>query len=411
MTKSRQEHLDSLRGIAALIVVIVHYFAAFYPHTVFGLQGEYQQHLSLEDLFFFPPFGLFISGHFAVCLFFILSGYVLSYSYLGNNNKKFKILASIVKRPIRLGGLVWVSIVIGFILWHFNLFQNDPVSELSSSKPWFSNFWNGNAEFINFLVSLISASFSEGSTYNPPLWTIKLELYGSIMVYCFLLAFGGFKYRLLLSISLILLFKDSLYQGFWIGLTIADIYKNYNFKISTPLKNSCQIILSILFIYLSSYPNYVNEQFLERTPYYFLPNDAGFGGGYPMLSALLIFILAISNKRLKEYLNHPALKFLGSISYATYVFHLLIIGSLSSWLFLLLNNNISYHFSFLITFIISLPIIGIISHIATRCVDNPSIKLAKVIGDNTIVVIEFSLKHMQSIYKKILITRRCTRTK
>ncbi|MDM8545218.1 acyltransferase [Candidatus Venteria ishoeyi] len=411
MTKSRQEHLDSLRGIAALIVVIVHFLAAFYPYTVFGLQGSYQQHLSLEKLFFFPPFGLFISGHFAVCLFFILSGYVLSYGYLGKPNQTHKILVSIVKRPIRLGGLVWSSIIIGFFLWHFSLFQNAPVSELSNSKPWFSNFWSGDPDFLKFIVSLTSASFSEGNTYNPPLWTIKIELYGSMMVYLFLLLFGGFKYRILLTIALVLLFKDSLFQGFWIGVAIADIYKNYNFTVYTLFKKFIHLVLYVLFVYFSSYPNYVNETFLASTPYYFLPNDAGFGGGYPMFSALLIFILAVTNKRLKEYLNNPMLKFFGKISYAIYVTHLLIIGSLSSWLFLQLNNDFGYHLSFLITFVISLLIIVVTSHMATSYIDNPSIKLANVIGRKIITGVELAREYTQCLYNKALITRRCTRTK
>ncbi|MCP4296524.1 MAG: hypothetical protein GY786_13050, partial [Proteobacteria bacterium] len=57
METKRQVHFDSLRGIAALIVVIVHYLCAFHPYTVFGAQGDYQQHASLENIVFFPPFG------------------------------------------------------------------------------------------------------------------------------------------------------------------------------------------------------------------------------------------------------------------------------------------------------------------------------------------------------------------
>lgn len=69
-----------------------------------------------------------------------------------------------------------------------------------------------------------------------------------------------------------------------------------------------------------------------------------------MFSAMLIFILAISNDRWKKYLNVPILRFLGGISYGIYAIHLLVLESLSSWLFIVLNEYLSYSVSFLLCF-------------------------------------------------------------
>lgn len=38
-TQTHQAHLDSLRGIAALIVVFTHYIGAFFPFAAFANQG------------------------------------------------------------------------------------------------------------------------------------------------------------------------------------------------------------------------------------------------------------------------------------------------------------------------------------------------------------------------------------
>ncbi|MEH1910993.1 acyltransferase family protein [Nostoc sp.] len=385
MKQSRQLHLDSLRGIAALIVIIVHYLAVFYPYTVFGNQGSYLQRADWENIFFYPPFGLIVAGHFAVCLFFILSGYVLSYSHLGDLQRKQKILVSIIKRPIRLGGLVWFTIICGALLWHFGLFFNVAVSDLTSSKPWFSHFWGDSFNFKAFFIDLAFSSFSKGTIYNPPLWTIKKELYGSIMVYLFLLLLGSFKYRILVYTLLVILFRDSLYQGFWIGLLIADIMKNYSSSIKFP-KIYCYLLL-ILFVYLSSYPHYVNQDFLGSTIYKYLPDDKGFGGGYPMISALSLFLLAISSNQLKKLLNLPFLQFLGGISYGLYVIHFLVIGSFSSWLFLSLNSYFSFNISFLLTLLSGLPFIIFTAYLATKYVDNPSIRLADYLGNKIILLL------------------------
>ena len=175
---TRQTHIDSLRGIAALIVIIVHYLAAFYPYTIFGAQESYQQHAAIESIAFLPPFGMIIGGHYAVCLFFILSGYVLSYCYLGEKTQKRKLIAAIIKRPIRLGGLVYFSILAASLLWYFGLFANTAAAELSSSKPWFSKFWNGDFDFLTLLRNLSTAPFVGGEIYNVPLWTIKFGGFG-----------------------------------------------------------------------------------------------------------------------------------------------------------------------------------------------------------------------------------------
>jgi len=384
MKQSREVHLDSLRGIAALIVVFTHYFAAFYPYSVFGNQWGFHQQAFWENVFFFPPFGLITAGQFAVCLFFILSGYVLSYSQLGEPLHIQKILASIIKRPIRLGGLVCSSIIIAAILWYSGLFFNIAVSELVGSTHWWNNFWKGDFDFYNFFKTLTTSAFSQGSIYNSPLWTIKYELYGSIMVYLFVLFLGRFKFRLVFSIILVFLFKDSLYQGFWIGLLIADLVKNYACRNPVKLQNIYFYVLLIIFIYISSDPNYVDTKFIKMTIYSFLPVDYVHGGGYPMFSALLIFILVISNDKLKILLSHPVLQFLGEISYGLYVMHFLVLGSLSAWLFLILNDYFSYTQSFVIVIFSNLPLSILVAYLATKYIDNPSIALARNIGNQAV---------------------------
>lgn len=402
MSISRQGHLDSLRGIAALIVVIVHYIAAFYPYTIYGSQEEYLQHSVWENLFFSPPFGLVVSGHFAVCLFFILSGYVLSYRYLGEPKQGHKILTSIIKRPIRLGGLVWLTMICGALMWYFGLFLNVAVSNISNSKPWFNELWAGDFSFYKFIVDISTSSFARSYIYNVPLWTIQIELYGSIMVYIFVLVLGRFKYRFLVSIFLIIYFKDNLYQGFWIGLFIADIMKNRTSQSPIKFKNRYSCLLLILFIYFSSYPNYVSQEFLKGTIYAFLPDDRKFDGGYPMLSALLIFILAISNSRFKECLNLPFLQFLGRISYGMYAVHILVIGSLSSWLFLVLNSYLGYSLSFLVVLLSGLPLITLIAYLATRYIDNPLLVIANYIGEKaTDIVVLLPIRKMLMLLKNL----------
>jgi peptidoglycan/LPS O-acetylase OafA/YrhL len=383
-------------------VVLVHYFAAFYPYAVFGNQGSYQQQALWENIFFYPPFGLLIAGHFAICIFFILSGYVLSYNYLGEVLRIKKIIAAIIKRPIRLGGLVLFTIIIGSCLWFGKLYFNTAVSDISMSKPWFISFWKGSFELHQLILDIMTSMFSAGVTYNPPLWTIKIELYGSMLVFLFVLIFGRFKYRLVILFIALALFRKSLYFGFFLGIIIADLVRNYNFISRLESKHIFIVVLLTMFVYFSSYPKYANYDFIKLTIYEILPNDSEFAGGYSMLSALLLFIIVTINRQIKNFLNYPLFQFLGRISYGIYSIHFLVIGSISSWMFLNINSHLGYGLSFIVVLLSGILIILFLAYWATIYIDNPAIKCASYIDKKLIAFMNFEAL----INIKNLITRR-----
>ena len=197
MNQLRQHYFDSIRGIASISVVIAHYLSAFYPYTILGSQGNYPQRDVWESIIFMPPFGPLVHGPISVWLFFILSGYVLSYGYLGESLKVVRILDAVIRRPIRLGGIVLFTIFLSSIFWGFHLYFNDTVADLSQSKPWFSSFWEGGIQPYEVLIDITTAMFKKAELYNPPFWTIRVELYGSLLVFLLMLVAGRFKYRLL----------------------------------------------------------------------------------------------------------------------------------------------------------------------------------------------------------------------
>jgi peptidoglycan/LPS O-acetylase OafA/YrhL len=77
MNKERLNYLDSVRGIAACIVVLHHCWLAF-GNTVSGINAAFA---SLPT-FFTYLFQKILAGHAAVIIFFVLSGFVLALSSL-----------------------------------------------------------------------------------------------------------------------------------------------------------------------------------------------------------------------------------------------------------------------------------------------------------------------------------------
>ena len=115
--------------------------------------------------------------------------------------------------------------------------------------------------------------------------------------------------------------------------------------------------------------------YVKEHVYALIPKDSELGL-YPLLSALSLFLLFIINDQLKAFFQHPLFQFLGRISYSMYAVHFLILGSVSSWLFLMLNHRLSYGLSFLLVSLLSTPIIILASIWMTKYVDEPSIKAA-----------------------------------
>lgn len=150
--------LQSLRGIAALVVVLHHclyYFAMpdrYYPIA--------------ESLF---------NGHAAVVAFFVLSGYVLTASLqrapIGNN----EIVRFLFRRIFRLYPAIIVTCAGSLLLL---LLINHNI-EIPNRSNWASQFFRPANQNLKSVVASLSGL---GTFLVPPMWSITAELAGSVLV-------------------------------------------------------------------------------------------------------------------------------------------------------------------------------------------------------------------------------------
>jgi peptidoglycan/LPS O-acetylase OafA/YrhL len=140
--KPKLGELESVRGVAAFAVVIHHFLMAYTPHFHGRLYPD--DPIALVR----TPFFAFVNGSAAVSIFFVLSGFVLTFSALKRRDLT-SIFRSSIKRWPRLAMLiVLVNIASGLFLY-FGLYTHQ------------NRAWLDPATYAG-LVSILKYAIREG---------------------------------------------------------------------------------------------------------------------------------------------------------------------------------------------------------------------------------------------------------
>jgi peptidoglycan/LPS O-acetylase OafA/YrhL len=179
---------DGLRGLAAVNVLLCHLFLAFlpggfayiYPDTTSpaAMQGV------IDHVIAFQPLSVLWNGQFAVCIFFVLSGYVLTKSFIETGDVTvFRLRAS--RRYLRLGVPIFGSVMFAWFVMAMGWSHAAEAGHLSGSA-WLADFWKKPPDLIEALRDGTYGTILGGwSRFNPTLWTMKIELLGSMFVFAY----------------------------------------------------------------------------------------------------------------------------------------------------------------------------------------------------------------------------------
>lgn len=384
--EQQMEYLNGLRGLAAFIVVLHHFSLAFYPAVYSGVAKK--AHIlsyPIEVAIAKTPLNLIFSGNFAVCIFFILSGYVLTYKYFKVN--ELEILASgAVRRYFRLGIPILFSMFLAFVFMKFHLFYNQEASLITKSDWWLATFWTFPPNFFAMLKEALWGVLlnKDYSSYNTILWTMNYEFLGSMLVFSLAALFGKVRNRYWIYTLIACLFffdkTNYYYSAFVIGVMLGDIYSQ---KTNLSLFNNrfSTLLLLISGLFLGSYPFELN---VEGTMYQYmklgiLQNP---GAQYHILGALFIMLALLNSKRLQAFFSKVPFIFLGKISFSLYLLHLIFICSFSSYIFLYFESFAKYNTAFVLTIFLSIPLLIGASWVVFTFVDANAVFASKVIYKN-----------------------------
>lgn len=370
-------YLDGLRGIAAINVMIMHFFVALAPAMVYG--SKYPSHFgSLDLIFSTTPLGLIGAGNFSVCIFFVLSGYVLTQKFFKTKENSI-IISSAVRRYPRLFIPVFAAVILSYILASTGLYHYYIETMTISAGSNYRNYWAFTPDIVDAIKQAVWSSFFVGGTihYNPVLWTMSIEFYGSMLVFTMALLFGSLRNRWTFYLAAALICINFYYLAFVIGMVFADVFNSKKPIFKTDNKVILFIIL-IFGLFLGSYPI---SPLTSDSLYGFLDNGLFEAPKvtYHVIGAGMIIYVLLNSRELQKVFSSPVPVFLGKISYSLYLVHFLVISSFTCALFLFLYPVFSYGSAFLISTALSLLLILPLSYLFYKYVDMAGIKLSKTL--------------------------------
>jgi peptidoglycan/LPS O-acetylase OafA/YrhL len=167
--------IDTLRGIAALVVIFWHYQFFFGPKPLSPL---------------FDPF--YTNGQAAVDVFFVISGFILSYVYLDRISDRSDARRYAVRRIARLYPLHLVTLIAVAVIFGGFWFATGQYAYVYTQN-----------DFYHFVLNLTLLQYvgpQLGYSFNGPSWSISTEFWINIV---FVLGVLLVRQRLQLPLSLL----------------------------------------------------------------------------------------------------------------------------------------------------------------------------------------------------------------
>jgi len=179
---------DGLRGLAAVNVLLCHLFLSFLPGGFAFIYPDTTTPAAMQGIadhvIAFEPLSILWNGQFAVCIFFVLSGYVLTKSFIENGDATvFRLRAS--RRYLRLGVPIFGSVMFAWFVMSMG-WSHAPQAGALSGSTWLADFWKKPPDLLEALKDGSYGTILGGwSRFNPTLWTMKIELLGSMFVFAY----------------------------------------------------------------------------------------------------------------------------------------------------------------------------------------------------------------------------------
>ncbi|MCR5215869.1 MAG: acyltransferase [Lachnospiraceae bacterium] len=308
----KNQKLQGLRGIAALVVFVSHVL----------LEGRMVEWMNRT------PLGVFISGSAAVMVFFFLSGYFAykedgtAKGYLQGMKRKIKKIYPPYLLALGLG-------LVGYTLISYHP-SFDPYFGITLAHSWKEVFtWKELA-----IQSLMFVTLNRATVLDPPIWTMIIEIRAVFLlplIYYPMVKFPCFKKTWVTIFYLTGIIVGSHYANTSLGISffhwlpafvlgggLHHMIRQGGLSWLKDCKLPYTVVLSILSICLISFGALHRRAFFHEDYVYDISE----------LGCFILVALILSNGKGLSWLANKGLVLLGNVSYYFYLIHWIVLAAL-----------------------------------------------------------------------------------
>jgi len=264
------------------------------------------------------PFAFIYSGAAAVGIFFVLSGFILGYALSEKGDVIENASAMFVKRYFRLMPVALFSSVLAFLIFEYTIVDTSDLGQ------WAKNYEIKNPSLIDAVYyGSVGPFFSGAAPYNWSLWTMKIEMFGSVII-CLLtciLTKINYKKTIILICMAVPFFMnikkgdDIYYASFMAGFLI--------YHLDLKLSKYASLLIFFCGLYLcgfhttSSYYQWLNSMTAIRIDGRVIDNY----GLYNNVGGFFVVLSVIKSEILSKIMSVRPVLYMGTLSFSVYAIH------------------------------------------------------------------------------------------
>jgi len=298
--------LDGVRGIAALIVVIQHALLATSAALVASVGVDHEVHDKLTWLVARTPLQIVWAGHEAVLVFFVLSGLVLALPHMSGSGASWP--AYYASRAVRLYVPVWAAIVIAIVLSSLVGWTHG-----GAGTSWLRD--HGGPLGLDRLGRDASLALPPAHPLIGALWSLRWEVAFSVLLPVYLIVARSIRRADLMAVAAVAMIGFSLDDGagtylpvFLLGVLIARERRAITARIEGlgPAALGATLLLMVVLITSRAWGQGISF---------------GWTTALATVGAALGVVIAMAHPTAQRFLTRPAVRWLGTRSFALYLIH------------------------------------------------------------------------------------------
>lgn len=322
-------YVDGFKGFDCLMIMICHYFGMIkYSSniTCFNFITKLNE----------SRFSTIIDEDFWLQLFFVVSGFLLSFAVV-NNIKDF--IRKVVKRFLRFYLPISAACLIIYLLATTIGFHNSETANIFISNL-FQGCYSYNISFLDFLIDPIKTIFLGGSKFNHPYWVIRDMFYSSIIIYFinYLTKRLNINATINITIYIILMLFTGIcfqvvYPGCLMGALCGTIYRDFKNIINRIPQAINNLVCALCFIMPFGLHNLIYNAIIKLLNYHTITVINYFrfiSYLWGVIYFAIFIIMATNNRYIQKIFSSKLFCRLNDISFGVYSFHMPLLCSIGA---------------------------------------------------------------------------------